>query len=86
MIRIKITEFGKKTKEEAQTELLDCRYIVCYKGDRAQETILCKTKTELFKQLEDDNENINVVLELYGGSISDDDYVSFLTKNFSQDN
>jgi hypothetical protein len=85
-LRIKITEFGDKTESEAQQNLLDCKYIVCYKGDRSQETIVCKTKTELFKQLEDDNENIDVVLELYAGSISDDGYVSFLTKQFKQDN
>lgn len=86
MLRIKITDFGNKSESEAQQNLLDCKYIVCYKGDRSQETILCKTQTELFKQLEDNSDNIDVVLELYAGSISDDGYVSFLTKNFAQNN
>ncbi len=86
MLRIKITDFGTKPKEEAIKDLLDCRYIVCYNSEGTQDVTLCKTKTQVFTELEKQNESVFKVLELYEGSISDDDYVCFLTKNFEQDN
>lgn len=85
MIRISITDYNGKSREETLKTLLDARYVICYSAEKANNTIFCKSKEELFSNLEKDHEDIKIILELYGGSV-DNDSISFLTKDFKEDN
>ena len=89
MLRVQITDYNGKTREESLKTILDCRYVICYKEDSEQSdkasTEFFTNKDELFKALAKDYENVQTILELYDGLV-DKDSVSFLTKEFKENN
>lgn len=85
MLKITLTEYSEATREEALKKLVDSKYVICYDEDKSKNTIFCKSKDELFATLEKDHEDITIILELYNPLV-DKNSISFLTKDFEQDN
>lgn len=84
MLKITLTDYNESTREEALKKLIDSKYVICY-DEKSKSTIFCKSKDELFATLEKDHEDITIILELYNPLV-DNNSISFLTKDFEQDN
>lgn len=85
MFKVTITDRGSKTKEEMEKDILETRYVLFCVNEN-KETIFCKTRQELFDQLEKKNESVVKIVEIYDGSVNEDGTISFLTKQFREDN
>jgi hypothetical protein len=84
MLKVTITD-GPKSRSEVTKDILDSRYVVFCVTD-TKETIFCKTRQELFDKLEEKNESVVNIVEIYDGSVNEDGSISFLTKQFREDN